>query len=380
VAVKVHESVAVPEPPVMLDGVTVQAELSAVRATLPVKPFSGVTVIVDVPAVLTTTVTVAGLAEIVKSGAGVIVKATVAECDNEPLVPVTVTVTDPVLVKVQDRVEVPVPPVTEVGVRVQAVLSEVRATLPVKLLRGVMVIVEVPAVFTITLTVLGLVAIVKSGGLFTVYAMVAEWESEPLVPVTVTVTVSAAVKVQDRVEVPVPPVILAGVRVHAAEVSEARATVPVNPFKGETVITELPATPTVVVTLVGLAVRAKSGAAVTVIVPEVPELPLWDESPVYVPVTVKLPAATPVIVTVQVPEVRLQLAATVPTVVSDEVKLTLPDGLLAGVVVSETVTEQEPVRPTATEAEQETAVEVESLTTVIVPDVPELPLWAVSPA
>jgi len=89
---------------------------------------------------------------------------------------------------------------------------------------------------------------------------------------------------------------------------------------------------------------------------------------------VKLPEATPVMTTVQLPPDNVQLASTVPTVVSDEVKLTLPDGVFAGVVVSETVTVQEPVRPTVTEAAQDTEVEVSSLTTLIVPDVPELPL------
>ena len=98
------------------------------------------------------------------------------------------------------------------------------------------------------------------------------------------------------------------------------------------------------------------------------------ESPLYVPVTVKLPTATPVIVTVQVPDVRVQLAPTVPMVVSDERKLTVPVGMLAVLVVSETVTEQEPVRPTVTEAEHDTTGEVLSLITVIVLEVPELPL------
>lgn len=162
VPVKVHESVAVPEPPMMPDGVMVQAALFAARVTVLAKLFSGDTVIVEVPGELTTTVTAVGLAETVKSGADVIVNITLVGCDNEPLVPVTVTVTDPVLVKVQDRVEVPVPPVTEVGVRVHAALLEVRATFPVKLLRGAMVIVEVPAEFTTTPTVLGLAAMVKS--------------------------------------------------------------------------------------------------------------------------------------------------------------------------------------------------------------------------
>jgi hypothetical protein len=148
--------------------------LLAARATLPVKPFSGETVIVEVPAVLTTTVTVVGLAEIVKSGAAVTEKVTVAVCDNEPLVPVTVTVTDPVLVKMQERVELPVPPVTEVGVRVQAVLSEVSATFPVNPFVGEMAIVEVPGEFTTVVTAAGLAEIVKFGAGVTVNVTVAE--------------------------------------------------------------------------------------------------------------------------------------------------------------------------------------------------------------
>jgi hypothetical protein len=88
----------------------------------------------------------------------------------------------------------------------------------------------------------------------------------------------------------------------------------------------------------------------------------------------KLPTATPVIVAVQLPDERVQLAATVPIVVSDERKVIVPVGAFATLVASVTVTVQEPVRPTVTEAEQDTAVEVSSLTTVIVLDVPELPL------
>jgi len=56
-----------------------------------------------------------------------------------------------------------------------------------------------------------------------------------------------------------------------------------------------------------------------------------------VPVTVAVPTATPVNATVHLPEDRVQLAPTVPTPGFDETKLTLPDGTLAGVVVSVTV-------------------------------------------
>lgn len=61
--------------------------------------------------------------------------------------------------------------------------------------------------------------------------------------------------------------------------------------------------------------------------------------------TVAEPAPTPVNETLQLPLTRVQLAATVPTVVADDAKLTVPDGTFAGVVVSETVTVQLEVPP-----------------------------------
>jgi len=76
---------------------------------------------------------------------------------------VTVTTTVPAAVKVQERVEGPEPPVTVVGVRMQAELSAARATSPVKTFTGEIVIVEVPAELTTTVTVVGLAAMVKSG-------------------------------------------------------------------------------------------------------------------------------------------------------------------------------------------------------------------------
>jgi len=81
---------------------------------------------------------------------------------------------------------------------------------------------------------------------------VAEWESDPLVPVTVTVTVPAAPKVQESTELPEPPVIMVGVRVHAA-LSDMRATSPANPFAGEIVMVDVPAELTTTVTAVGFA-------------------------------------------------------------------------------------------------------------------------------
>ena len=97
------------------------------------------------------------------------------------------------------------------------------------------------------------------------------------------------------------------------------------------------------------------------------------------PVTVAEPAATPVNITEQLPvESNAQLLPTVPTVVSDEVKPTLPVGMFAAFVVSVTVTVQVEVAPTRIEdGLQLTPVEVLSrvgTVTVTAFDVPELPL------
>lgn len=43
----------------------------------------------------------------------------------------------------------------------------------------------------------------------------------------------------------------------------AKVTVPVKPFSGATAIVEVPVAPALALTVVGLAVRLKSGAAVT---------------------------------------------------------------------------------------------------------------------
>lgn len=67
--------------------------------------------------------------------------------------------------------------------------------------------------------------------------------------------------VQDRVEVPEPPLMLLGERVQTRFVElvvTARSIDPVKPFRGATVIVELPATPILSFTLVGLADIVKS--------------------------------------------------------------------------------------------------------------------------
>ncbi len=78
------------------------------------------------------------------------------------------TVTEPATAKVHDSVEVPEPPVTDAGVRVQAALSADSATSPANPFKGAIVIVEVPGEFTATVTVVGFAEIVKSGAGVTV--------------------------------------------------------------------------------------------------------------------------------------------------------------------------------------------------------------------
>ncbi len=77
----------------MLDGVRLQVrpadDTVEVRATVPVNPFTGATVIVELAAAPANTLTLAGLADSAKS---VTVAVTVAKWDRDPLVPVTVTV------------------------------------------------------------------------------------------------------------------------------------------------------------------------------------------------------------------------------------------------------------------------------------------------
>src|SRR5207249_2622160 len=153
--------------PVTLVGVRVHAALSEERVTGLLKPLTAAMVIVEAPAWLTFTLTLVGLATIVKSCT---VNATVVAWERLPLVPVivtvtlpvTVTVTVPVLVNVHDSVDVPEPPVTVVGVRVQAELLAVRATFPLNPFSGEMVIVDAPGELTTTETEVGLADIVKS--------------------------------------------------------------------------------------------------------------------------------------------------------------------------------------------------------------------------
>ena len=73
---KVHDNVELPEPVTLVGETLHEAVVLVARLTTPVNPFRAVIVIVDVPAALTFTLTLVGLAVIVKSGVAVYVTVT----------------------------------------------------------------------------------------------------------------------------------------------------------------------------------------------------------------------------------------------------------------------------------------------------------------
>ena len=64
---KVQDSVELPDPVTLVGDTLHDAVVLVARLTTPAKPFNPVTVMVEVPAALTFTLTLAGLAAIVKS-------------------------------------------------------------------------------------------------------------------------------------------------------------------------------------------------------------------------------------------------------------------------------------------------------------------------
>ena len=90
----VHDSVEDPDPPEIEVDDRVQLRLVEFvptdRVTVEVNPLRGATLIVEVPATPSATVTLVGFADIEKSGAGVTLYVTGTKCDRVPLVPVTV--------------------------------------------------------------------------------------------------------------------------------------------------------------------------------------------------------------------------------------------------------------------------------------------------
>ena len=141
------------------EAVTPVGRLDAEKVTLPVKPFVGWMVIVDVPVLPRATLRLLGDAERLKFGPGFTAREIVVVCVKLPDVPVIVTVALPVvavLLAVSVNVLVLV---VLVGLN-EAVMplgrpDADRATLPVKPLCGVTVIVLFPLVPCVIVTLAG---------------------------------------------------------------------------------------------------------------------------------------------------------------------------------------------------------------------------------
>jgi hypothetical protein len=159
----------------------------------------------------------------------------------------------PADVKVHDSVELP-GAVTLVGLRVHEVLLLTRLTVPANPPTEPMLIAEVAAVPALTVMLVGLAVIVKSGAV--VKVTTTEWDSVVLLPVTSTWNVPDAVNVHDSVEDP-EPVTLVGDNVHEV-LLETRLTTPAKPFWPVTVMLEVAATFGVKLTLNGVAMMVKS--------------------------------------------------------------------------------------------------------------------------
>ena len=177
-----------------------------------------------------------------------------------PDVPVMVTVAVPVVaVPLAVNVSVLVPVVLaglKVAVTPAGNPDAERLTLPVKPLVGFTVIVLVPLLPCVTVKLDGAADSVKFGAGFTVRVTVVVWLKVPDVPVIVTVAVPVvAVPLAVSVSVLVP-VVLVGLNVAVTPEGSPeadRATLPVKPFVGFTVMVLVPLLPCVTVTLVGAA-------------------------------------------------------------------------------------------------------------------------------
>ncbi len=157
-----------------------------VNKTVPVKPLTGATVIVEVAKEPVRMVIEVELAATVRS---VTVTAAVDERDTVPMVPVTFMVKVAVVEQLTVSVDIPdVPSVTLVGLSVTVQLGgaavTVSETTPAKPFRAAAVMVTSAVDPDGKLTDVGLTLMVKS---VTVTMTVAMWERLPLVPFIVTV-------------------------------------------------------------------------------------------------------------------------------------------------------------------------------------------------
>lgn len=157
-----QDRVEVPVPPPIVAGLSEQLRfvefVTAETVTVPAKPLTGETVIVDGPETIALMETDVGFDASVKSWT---VKVTAVECERPALVPIIVTWIVEVDEKLHDRVAPPEPTKLD-GAIVHAVLFVVKVTVAEKPFIGVTLTVEPPDAPTSTLTLVGVAEIAKS--------------------------------------------------------------------------------------------------------------------------------------------------------------------------------------------------------------------------
>jgi hypothetical protein len=327
------------------DAVTPAGRPVAVKATVPLKPVCGATVIVALPVLPGATFTLGTEEESLKPGAAATAKAIAACAEIVPDVAVMVTVAGPtsagavalsfsVLAKL---------PLAGVNVAVTPVGKPptVRVGAPVKPFSGVTVMVLVPDPPCVTLKLAGEAPNVKLAPAFTVRLNVTDVDDVPEVPSTVTVVVpTAAADVALNVATLVLPV-EAGLNdavTPAGRPGVVNATLPVKPFFGTIVIVIGPLAPCTTLSVGADAVIEKAAGAATVkamvtVALRLPDLP--------VTVTVAVPMAAPALATKLNVLVVAVLAglndALTPLGKPEIVRLTVPLNPLVGAMAIEAV-------------------------------------------
>jgi hypothetical protein len=319
--------------------VTPVGKPDAASATVPLKPEIAVMAMLLVPLAPGAMLKAAGVAARVKLGGGLTVSAIVALLVRAPEVPVMVTVVVPAAaVPAAVKVSVLLPDAMAPNVAVTPVgkPDAANATVPLKPFRAVMAMLLVPLAPGAMLKAAGVAARVKIGCATMVSAMVALLLRLPDVPVIVTVAgpvVAFAVALSVSVVLREP----SGLNVAVTPDGKpdvARATEPLNPFCGTTVIVLAPLAAGRTLRLVGDAVSAKLGGVATdtltpVVLCRLPDVPVI--------VTIEVPiAAEALAVRVSVPGlvvVAVLKDAVTPLGSPDAASVTVPLKVFCGVTV-----------------------------------------------
>jgi len=277
------------------DAVTPVGNPDAAKATVPPKPPAGCTAMVAVAVPPAARFTLVGEEERVKPGGGATVKASAAFAEIPPEVAVTVRVAEPGTADAL-AVSVSVPAELMLAGLNTAVTpagnpATVRLAAPVKPFSGASVSALDPDVPGVTLRLAGAAANVKLGAGLTVRPIVVDVDDAPTVPVTVTVADAGAAE-EAALNVTVLLVaVAAGLNAAVTPLGRpatVRATVPVNPVLGVTVMVSAALAPCTTLRVAGEAASEKSAGGTTVkamvqVALRLPDLP--------VTVTVAAPAA-----------------------------------------------------------------------------------------